>query len=328
MRGPTTAVTLILRARGLGGLLTALPALRAVRAARPHHHLVLAAPGWLRPIVDLSGCVDELHATPLVGDLRWNAPPPTSAVNLHAPGSEAITDLLGTEPAQLISYRNPDYPQVRGPLWASHIHETARWCRLLESAGIPADPTDLALAAPEESLGARTHVVIHPGASPARRWPAERFALVAAHLHTAGYRVVITGTAAEAPLARYVAEHAGLPESAVVAGELTLGQLAATVAGAALVIGGDTGVGHLATAFGTRSVLIFGPTPPELSGPPPERMAHIALWSGRAGDVRSTEPDPGLLSITAIEVIDAAERQLLGVQREAAYSGVTESVRG
>ncbi|WP_405182221.1 glycosyltransferase family 9 protein [Nocardia sp. NBC_01377] len=327
MSGRTKAVTLILRTRGLGGLLTALPALRAIRAARTHHHLVLAAPGWLRPIVELSGCVDELHATPLVGDLRWNAPAPTSAVNLHDAGPASITDLLDTEPAQLISYRHPDFPRVRGPLWPTHVHETARWCRLLESAGIPADPTDLALAPPARSLATRTHVVIHPGAAPARVWPAERFALVAAHLHGAGYRVLVTGTAAEAPLARYVAEHAGLPESCVVAGELTLGQLAATVAGAALVIGGDTGVGHLATAFGTRSVLIFGPTPPNLSGPRPERMAHIALWSGRAGDPHSPDPDPGLLSITAIEVIDAAERQLRGVRREAAYAGaVTEGI--
>ncbi|MEU8895545.1 glycosyltransferase family 9 protein [Nocardia sp. NPDC048505] len=306
-----TAVTLVLRARGLGGLLTALPALRGLRAARPHHRLVLAAPGWLRPIADLTGCVDELHATPILGDLRWNAAPPTSAVNLHGPGPEGIADLDTTDPEQLISFRHPDFPLVRGPAWPEDLPETARWCRLLESAGIPADPARIELDPPPETSGQRTHVLIHPGANaPARQWPAERFATVASRLHAAGHAILVTGTASELPLARYVAEHAGLPETAVVAGELTLRQLAATVAGAALVISGDTGVGHLATAFGTPSVLVFGPNSPVLAGPPPERTAHIVLWAGEIGDPHASEAGPGLLRISAMEVIDAAERQL------------------
>ncbi|GAB2661239.1 glycosyltransferase family 9 protein [Nocardia goodfellowii] len=305
------AVTLVLRARGLGGLLTALPALRALRAARPHHRLVLAAPGWLRPLVEMAGCVDELHATPIVGDLRWNAPPPTSAVNLHGPGPEGLADLYATDPEQLITYRHPEFPLVRGPAWQQEVPETLRWCRLLESAGIPADPTRIELDPPTETLAQRTHIVIHPGAnSPARQWPAERFATVASRLHAAGHPVLVTGTATELALARHVAEHAGLPETAVVAGELTLQQLSATVAGAALVICGDTGVGHLATAFGTPSVLIFGPNSPALAGPPPGRAAHIVLWAGQIGDPHAAETDPGLLRISAIEVIDAAERQL------------------
>ncbi|MEV6279540.1 glycosyltransferase family 9 protein [Nocardia sp. NPDC051832] len=310
------AVTLILRARGLGGLLTALPALRGLRAARPHHRLVLAAPGWLRPIVDMTGCVDELHATPILGDLRWNAPPPTSAVNLHGPGPEGLADLYATDPEQLITYRHPDFPLVLGPDWPDGRHETMRWCTLLESAGIPTDPGAIELDPPPEALGQRTHVVLHPGAnSPARQWPAERFATVASRLRAAGHPILVTGTATELPLARYVAEHAGLPANSVVAGELTVQQLAATVAGAALVVCGDTGVGHLATAFGTPSVLIFGPNSPADSGPPPERSAHIALWAGQLGDPHAPEPGPGLLQVSAMEVIDAAERQLTIARR-------------
>ncbi|MGW4367123.1 glycosyltransferase family 9 protein [Nocardia takedensis] len=314
MSAPSPAVTLVLRARGLGGLLTALPALRAVRAARPHHRLVLAAPGWLRPVVDLAGCVDDLHATPMLGDLRWNAPPPTSAVNLHGRGPESITDLLGTVPDQLISYRHPDFPLMRGPMWPVHVHENVRWCRLLESAGIPADPTDFTLLPPARVEGRGTHVVVHPGASPSRQWPLDRFAEVAAHLSRAGHPVLITGDATQVAAARTVAELAGLPERCVVAGELTMAQLADTVAGAALVVAGDTGVGHLATAFGTRSVLLFGPVAPDRAGPPPERFAHTALWAGRHGDPTSPDPDPGLLRITVEEVLAACDRQVRGAE--------------
>lgn len=310
-------VALVLNARGLAELLTAIPALRGLRAARPYHHYVLAAPGWLRPIVEMSGCADELHATPLAGALRWNQPPPTLAVNLHGPGPDSIADLLATDPEQLITHRHPDFPLIHGPEWPRDSHLTQRWCRLLESAGIPADPRDLDIAAPPEVGPDHTHIVVHPGSStPAEQWPPERFAAVAERLRASGLPVLVTGSATELGLAHRVAEQAGIPENAVIAGDLTLKQLAVTVAGAALVVTGDTGAGHLATAFGTPSVLIFGPNPPAWTGPPPQRPQHIALWAGHIGNPRATGPDPGLLMISVDEVVDAAERQLRTARNE------------
>jgi hypothetical protein len=83
-------------------------------------------------------------------------------------------------------------------------------------AGIACDPEDLAIARPRGFPDRSGLVVIHPGAAAAaRRWPAERFAAVAATLHHAGHDVVITGDRYERDLVRSVAELAGLPESAV-----------------------------------------------------------------------------------------------------------------
>jgi ADP-heptose:LPS heptosyltransferase len=108
-------------------------------------------------------------------------------------------------------------------------------------------------------------------------------------------------------LAAEIAVRAGLPGNAVLAGQTDLPTLAATIAAAGRVACSDTGVAHLATAFGTPSVVVFGPTPPARWGPPPGRAHHVALWSGRIGDPHGTEPDPGLLEVGVGDVTAALE---------------------
>ncbi|MEV6909129.1 glycosyltransferase family 9 protein [Amycolatopsis sp. NPDC051071] len=305
-----TGGILVLRALGLGDLLTAVPALRSLRRAFDGERLVLAAPEGLRDIVELIDAVDELLPTAGLGDLSWPGEPPRLAVNLHGRGPESIHDLLAQDPVELITHRHPDFPDVEGLDWQDDLHEVDRWCRLLETAHITADRSDLALPAPPGPSPASGAIVIHPGAAyAARRWPPERFARVAAELATR-HRVVVTGNVAEVPLAREVAEAAGLPEEAVLAGDTGLAELAATVAEAALVVCGDTGVGHLATAYGTPSVLLFGPTPPCRWGPPSEARQHTVLWVGDVGDPHADRPDAGLLLLREERVIAAAQELL------------------
>lgn len=267
---------LVLRALGIGDLLVAVPALRGLR--RVCDRLVLAAPGWLAPLAGLTGCVDELLPTPGLGALRYDEP--DVAVNLHGAGPESVADLVATRPGRLLSHRHPTFPAVAGPEWVEEQHEVLRWCRLLAWHGVPADPGDLGLLRPQVASVTPGAAVVHPGASAAsRRWGVDRFAAVARSL-AADHRVVVTGSAAERDLASAVAAGAGLPESAVLAGQLDLADLAAVVADAAVVVCNDTGVGHLATAYGVPSVVLFGPTPPERWGPPVGREQHVALRTG------------------------------------------------
>lgn len=298
---------LVLRALGLGDLLTAVPALRALKNAYPDDRVVLAAPEPLRDLVDLIDAVDELLPTPGLGALRWSGEPPRLAVNLHGSGPESIRDLLASSPGTLLTHRHPNFPDRPGPDWREDVHEVDRWCRLLEYGGIMTDRAALLLPAPPGPAPEPNVVVVHPGAAyPARRWPPERFARVARELSAQGRRVVITGSRAETALANAVAARAGLPPSAVYAGRTGLAELAALVAAAALVVCGDTGVGHLATAFGTPSVLLFGPTPPRRWGPPAGAKHHVVLWVGRVGDPHADRPDPGLLEVRTERVLTAA----------------------
>jgi ADP-heptose:LPS heptosyltransferase/uncharacterized protein YjbJ (UPF0337 family) len=324
------------RALGLGDFLTAVPALRALARAFSGHELVLAAPRAIAPLAALSGAVarvvDAAPLAPLAAELHGAA----VAVNLHGHGPRSHELLLAARPRRLIAFASAGVP---GPRWRPAEHEVARWCRLLAESGIPADPADLDLPAPAipPPPGAAGATVLHPGAaSGGRRWPAERWAAVARAERAAGRRVVVTGGPGEEGLAAAVARAAGLPAGAVLAGRTDLLGLAATVAAAGRLACGDTGVAHLATALGTPSVVLFGPTPPHEWGPPAGRPWHRVLWAGRTGDPHATSPDPGLLEIAPADVVAALAglaRPPSGVrpslnEREDNRMGITDKLTG
>ncbi len=298
-RVPTLVV---LRALKLGDFVTAVPALRALARAFPLHRRVLCMPAALRALVPLALAVDDVSDTRELAPIDRSLTSPDVAVNLHGRGPQSTRSLAALHPRRLIAY-DPDQ-------WPAREHERIRWCRLLQRHGIVADPDDYrlrapAVACPRELVGA---TVIHPGASAnARRWPAERFAHVARAEARTGRRVVITGNDTEVELATRVARHAGLDERAVLAGRTSLLELAALVASAQRVCSNDTGVAHLATAFGTPSVVLFGPVPPSQWGPPPGDPRHRALWKGRTGDPHAAEVDAGLLDITVDDVLGALQ---------------------
>jgi ADP-heptose:LPS heptosyltransferase len=295
-------VILALRALGVGDLATSVPAIRGLRAAFPDDTLALAAPAWLAPLIDLIGGVDRVVPIDGLGTSIGLAP--ELAVNLHGSGPQSHRLLQEAKAAKLWAFASAEAGHLDGPEWFQDEHEVHRWCRLLDYYGVTTDPSDLTLAVPAAAVPAGV-TIIHPGAkSPSRRWPADRYASVARQLRSAGHQVVITGSAAEHDLCVRVADAAGLPGDAVPS--TSLGELAALVARARLLISGDTGIAHLATAYATPSVVLFGPMSPARWGPPADRTRHRAIWHGtrnEPGD--STEPGvhPALLALQPDEVI-------------------------
>jgi hypothetical protein len=305
---------LVLRALGLGDLLTGIPALRGLRRLNPQRPLLLAAPRVLGSwFVDL-GLVDDVVVT---DDLSGPPPGahlgPHNAIDLHGNGWPSRGLLEAAGPRSVLSFAppagHPD-PAAHEPMWRRDEHEVLRWCRLVGFLGAECGPDDLRVPElPAARCGPGGPVVVHPGAaSRSRRWPPERFAEVARALRAAGHDVVVTGGHAERALAAHVVRLAGLPPSASTAGALDLPALAALVADASLLVCGDTGVAHLATAVGTPSVLLFGPIAPSQWGPAVDADRHVVLWHGDgAGDPHGDEPDPDLLRIDVEEVLAATQ---------------------
>lgn len=126
-------------------------------------------------------------------------------------------------------------------------------------------------------------IALHPGGgeySLARRWPAVRYAEVAATLRaeTHGQIVVVAGPGEE-ELAGEVVAGLGEPDWARIEAPATPRDLAALLVRCALFIGNDAFPMHLAAAAGMPVVAIFGPSNARAWGPyapdAPERVAVV-----------------------------------------------------
>lgn len=123
-----------------------------------------------------------------------------------------------------------------------------------------------------------------------KRYPAERWAAIAAGLARRGFAVAIVGGPAELDDARALAAAAG--PGAFPAAPLPLKPLAALLGRAGLVIAGDTGPMHLAWAAGAPVIAIYGPTDPVLNAPWGD--GHVILAPDRPSARHDADKFPGI----------------------------------
>jgi len=122
------------------------------------------------------------------------------------------------------------------------------------------------------------YVVFAPGAvfGPAKRWPAAHFAALAQQLDVP---VVLLGSGKEHVLCEEIAGpvNAVRPGRAMnFAGKTTLAQALSAIAASKSVVSNDSGLMHVAAAFGVPQVAVFGSSSP-LHTPPLNDHAQV-LW--------------------------------------------------
>jgi len=163
--------------------------------------------------------------------------------------------------------------------------------------------------------------ILNPGAGwGAKMWPAERYGQVAKDLAIQGVRSLVNYGPGEEELARTVE---AASDGAARKVSCSISELIALTRRARLLVGGDTGPLHLASALKIPVVAIFGPTNPARNGPFGTRSAVLRSASSVTDHSRYGEPEQGLLEITVDEVVGAA-RTLL--QARAAEAGTSCSV--
>jgi heptosyltransferase-3 len=148
-----------------------------------------------------------------------------------------------------------------------------------------------------------------------KRWPVEHFAALGERLAAErGARLVLLAGPGDEPLLAELQARLPVHASALA---VQWGQAGALARGAALYVGNDTGLTHVASASGAAVLAIFGPSDPRRYAPfaPPGRAT--TLWretalpaEGVAGGVdRGFTWDRG---VTVDEAVAAAEKLLAG----------------
>lgn len=157
-------------------------------------------------------------------------------------------------------------------------------------------------------------VLIAPGAAyPEKQWGPEKFRQLAEWLAENGYSAGLIGGSADVRLAGDIMK--GLPVRNFT-GQTPLRETARLIATAALVIGGDSVALHLAAAFGTPSVALFGPTSPSQWAP--RGKGHRTLYHpppcspcSRFGHIPPCPYEVECLKRVTIEEVFAAVREIL-----------------
>ncbi len=285
---------LVFRRCCLGDTLMMTPLLAALDAAYPEAQITYAVGKWSAAGVAGNPHVDAILRLPdrpswrdwarIVGKLRRGrfdlaliperSPLPALAVALAGVPRRVGLDSAGRGFA--LTDRVPLH-DVR--------HETDLALDLTRKLGLPGDdrrprytPSDASLgrvaALLEERVARGPLLVIHPGggANPGatmdtKRWPAERFAQIAAVLRAQlGGAIILVGAESDRQLVN--ATSAALRGEAIdLCNTLSLDELGALCARAALYIGNDSGTTHLAEGCGAPVVAVFGPTDPAQYGP-------------------------------------------------------------
>jgi heptosyltransferase-1 len=164
--------------------------------------------------------------------------------------------------------------------------------------------------------GVHDFAILNPGAGwGAKRWPTERYGRVARELAKGGVRSILNCGPGEDDLAR---EAQAASEGAATALSCSISELIALTRRAKLFIGGDTGPMHLAAALQVPVVGIFGPTDPARNGPYGTHSIVLRNAASPTSHARRSQPDEGMLEISANAVLNAA-RSLLASRMAGAH---------
>jgi lipopolysaccharide heptosyltransferase II len=294
---------LAVRLDAMGDLLMTEPAIRALKESRPGRRVALltspagATAAALLPGVDrvivyeapwVKATSPRASSRPdfdLIERLRRERFDAAVVFTVYSqnPLPAALMLMLAEVPLRLAHCRENPYQLLTDWVRESEPerfvrHEVRRQLDLVAAIGCRTADERMRVSIPSEAADrvrelllwlelddGRPWAVVHPGASaPSRRYPPESFAaacreLVAGH----GVRLVFTGSEAERPLVEAVREMMGDAPSDSLAGELNLGEMAALLAAAPLLIANNTGPVHLAAAVGTPVADLYALTNPQ-----------------------------------------------------------------
>jgi lipopolysaccharide heptosyltransferase I len=325
---------LIVRLGSLGDVVHAIPAVASLRRAHPDATIDwLVDPQYEELVRLVRGVNRAIPLDPRAGFMQLIG----AVRDLRAARYDAVIDLQGLIKSAALARaagaaRTIGLPRghLREPLAAwfygetpdlgSDPHVIRKGLALVRAAGATDDRITFPLDVPQtraaqtivEQAGGDGYAILNPGAAwPNKRWPPERFgALAAAMRDRIGVpSIVLWGPREESLAASVIAASRG---AATMAPRTTMTDIASIAKSARVIVSGDTGPLHIASAVGTPAVALFGPTLPARNGPWVARDITLTQYESCSCHYeRRCRRDTACINdITLDHVLNAVERRL------------------
>ncbi|HEX7313581.1 MAG TPA: glycosyltransferase family 9 protein [Pyrinomonadaceae bacterium] len=306
---------LVVRLRSIGDTVLATPSLHALRRFLPDARIDVLLEDWVAPLLEGSDDVDRVltvrrksQSSRLRVARRLRAEGYDVAYNLHG-GSTAALLVRASGATHRVGYADYAYAALHNhgappsaQLWGMEkTHSAEQQLALLGWTGVPVTdrpasrlPINEAVAAVVEQRledeaklsPVQPFALIHPAAAfETKTWAASNFARVVEHLAARGLPTVAVAAPGEEKVIDEVRAHTSAPLAAFT--DLSLPELTALAARAALFVGNDSGVAHIAAAVRVPQVVVFGSS----------NVAHWRPWTAAPAEVVREEmhcaPCPG-----------------------------------
>lgn len=282
----------------LGDVLHTVPALRALKKARPDAAITLVTGPWNKEIA---------QHIPYTNDVRFIVPRWESYARGHrryaaledewafyaelrAKNPDVVFDATSGSLPTLFAMLALRPPLGIGPdlfteeAWAvpdwyrtitydSRLYEARRLLDILRPLGIDSSDEKLEFGISDKdrheafqllsAIGVANDgnwAILAPGAGwPGKMWPEERFAEIGARISkTWKWRIFVVGTSSERALAEHIVRAIGAA-AVNLAGQTSVGILAALIQRSCLIVSNDSGPYHLAASLDVPTVLLYGP---------------------------------------------------------------------
>lgn len=293
--------TLVIAPQWIGDAVMTEPLMRCLHARG--ERLAVGALPWVAPVYRAMASVERVIEFPFAhGGLQW-APRRAMARQLRGQFDRAVVcpnslksalipwwagiaervGYLGEARFGLLTNRLPNPSKTeRPPMVAFYgaLSGEGGFSSERPQLGVAEAAVDAALAPLALKRGG--YCVLVPGAEygPAKRWPTAHFATLARQLGQATGRVVVLlGSAKDAPVCAEIAQavqDAASGRCLDLAGRTGLAEALALVSAAHAVVSNDSGMMHVAAAFGVPQVAVFGSSSP-LHTPPLSDVARV-VW--------------------------------------------------
>jgi heptosyltransferase-3 len=284
---------LVIRGGAIGDFVLTLPAIKLLRDRFPSAHIEILGHKQIIALAEkrfYADAIRSIEERPLARFFAKDAVLPAELAAYFSSFDLIVSYLFdqdGTFQDNLTRCRIKGFIACPSKL-TGHEHATVQLARPLEQIGLHLQDSAARIYPSQEDrefarnfLGNASEPVIalHPGSgSETKNWPIERWKDLGGHFFSSNCSVLVIAGEADEERLRLL-ETAWKNKPVQFAKHLALPLLAALLENS-LFVGHDSGVSHIAAAVGTRSILLFGPTNPDIWGPTNKNVTVLRAPEG------------------------------------------------